>query len=145
MRSVDEAVRVVGPDAGGLAELVAAILRGNLRRHPARLAALGGPAGVVRVTATDSGQSVTLELRGGEARIYPGATAGPPDVELTGPSGLLLTAVAAPRIGPLPNPLTAGGRRVLAAAVRGEVTVRGGTRGRRILGRVRRLLTTDPR
>lgn len=137
-------VRVIGPEPAGLAEMLAAIVRGNVQRHSERLDFLEGPPGVVRITAVDAEVTVSLEFRDGELRIYSGSITAPPDVSVEADSETLVGFSAIPQLGPVPNPFTSEGRTALAKVARGQIKVRGAARGRKLLDRMRGLLTTDP-
>lgn len=140
----EDTVRVIGPTPSGFSEMLGAIVRGNLQRHPERVELLEGRPGVVRILASDANVTVTLELRDGTLRIYSGTLTAPPDVEIIADSETLVSFSAVPRLGPIPHPLKGPGRVALAKALRGEIRIRGVVRGRRLLDRMRGLLTTDP-
>lgn len=137
-------IRVIGPEPAGLAEMLASIVRGNVQRHPERLDFLEGSPGVVRITAVDAEITVSLEFRDGELRIYSGPVTAPPDVSIDADSETLVGFSAIPQLGPVPNPFTPEGRTAIGKAARGQIKIRGLARGRKLLDRMRGLLTTDP-
>lgn len=132
-------VRVYG-NAGGMATLLAMIVRSNVAEHPERAAFLSGPSALVAVHATDTGETVALEFRDEQLRIYAdGSTSA--DLEVTGDIDSLLRVLAAPIV---PNPLRASARTVIGRVLSGRVRTRGLVRRVAIARRVRGLLTTAP-
>lgn len=140
----EDRVRVFGPEPAGFAEMLGAIVRGNLQRHPERADLLEGSPGVVRIEAVDAEVTVSLEFRDGQLRIYSERTASPPDVTIQADSETLVGFAAVPQLGPIPHPFKAEGRRAIGKALRGDIKVKGVARGRKLMGRMRGLLTTDP-
>ena len=133
-------VRVMGPEPSGLAHMLGAIIDGNIQRRPALRDVLDGPPGVVRITATDIGLSVSVELRDGTVRVWSDATA-PADAEIAADSETLTGMGTVPRLGPLPHPFKAEGRAVLGKVFKGTLRVTGGARHRRLLRRLQSLLS----
>jgi hypothetical protein len=103
---------------------------------------VAGPPGAVRIEATDLSASVHLAV--GAAGVRVSSDPLDADIVIRGPSGLLMAAVAAPRLGPVPDPRSAAGRAVLGAFVTRRVRVRGALRRPDLLRSLRALLTTDP-
>lgn len=134
-------MRVYGASGVGLARLLGAVVRGNLLRHPERARLLDGEPGVVRLVAADPPATVTCELRDGTLRIYSGAVA-PPDVVVSGPAAAIVESVAVPDVAGVPSPLHPAGRRALGRVLLRRVRVRGALRRRRLVRRVRGLVTT---
>jgi len=132
-------VRVVGPEPSGLAEMLGAVIRGNLQQRPHLARLLDGPPGVVRVTASDVGVSVGIELRDGAVRVWKGEDV-PADVEVAADSATLATMGSVPRIAGMPNPLKPAGREMIAKVARGDLRVAGAVRHRKLLRRVQGLL-----
>ncbi|HVE92622.1 MAG TPA: hypothetical protein VNE62_10055, partial [Actinomycetota bacterium] len=75
-------VRLIGPDPSGLAQMLAAVITANLQRQPDLHQRLEGEPGVVSVTASDAGSTVTFELRDGCVRVYSGELTCPADVRV---------------------------------------------------------------
>lgn len=125
-----------------LAQLLGAVIRGNLNQRPQLARHVQGPPGVVRITATDVGTSVTVELREGSVRIYSGATA-PADVEICADTDTLSRLSAVPRIGPVPNVFKSAGREIVGKVIRGDLRVHPGIRRRKLLGRLTALLALE--
>ena len=137
----EDRVRVFG--TGSTATLLATIVRCNLAADPARAAMLDGAAGVVSVRTTDTSETVGLEFRDRELRIYADGNA-PADVEVHGDTETLLRVLASPTLLGVPHPFRRAGLVAIGRVLGGRVRTRGLVRGRRLAGRVRGLLTTDP-
>lgn len=139
-----ERVELIGPEPSGLAEMMAAIVRGNLQRNPDRAAALDGKPGLIRITASDAEVTVTLEMRDGRLRVYSDDRTGPPDVQIVADSESLTSFSAVPQLGPIPNPFRKAGRAALRKVFRGDVKIKGAARNGKLLKRMRVLTTMDP-
>lgn len=132
-------IALVGPDRGGLAEMLAGLLRSNLDRHPERSALLR-PA-TIELIAVDAAERANVRLGPGRIEIAAGASGRAADVRVRGASGDLLALSAAPlRLG-LPDPLDRDGRAVLVRIVRGRVRISGMLRHPGIVSRFARLLS----
>lgn len=127
-------------DHAGFRAMVEGLLEANLERVPARTTLIRHHEASTLV-ATDAGVAVTIRMQPGDGRVsgrvlvVDGAD---PDAEIVvrAESMALLELAAVPLRFGLPDVLTSGGRRMLAAIVRRRIRIRGLLRH---LGTVRRL------
>lgn len=134
-------VEIVGDEPSGLAQMMAALAEASLSGHPGRAKLLDEP-GVVRVTATDAGVVVALELGGGRLRVHCGP--GPrPDVTLSAGSADLTAFSTVPVLGPIPSPLHPAGRSMLVKLLTRKVRFGGSPLKLGLLGKIAALLAVD--
>jgi hypothetical protein len=111
-------------EPNGLAAMVGGLIEANLRQHPERRSLLR--LAVVELVAVDAGVSVRIALSPGQVSVSNGSSGqGRPRVRVVADSeGLLLLSSAPLRFG-LPDPMSSGGRRVLANVLRRQIRISG--------------------
>lgn len=126
-------------DDEGLSRMIAGLLEANVGDDPAKARLLEDARGAVQVDVVDAGVTVGLKFVPGTVTVTSAPVPGA-DVRLTTDAQTLLGLSAVPlRLG-LPDPLTARGRGVVAAALTGRLRVRGLPWRLGVLTRVNRLL-----
>jgi hypothetical protein len=121
--------------------MLAGIAEANLAAHPERQAFLNGRPGVIEITAVDADVVVTLEFRDGRLRVYSGERTAPSDVRIFAPAEAIPAMPDVPQIGPLPDPFRKDGREAWKALLTGAVKLKGAARNRKLLQRMRGLMS----
>jgi hypothetical protein len=115
-------VEVVGPDRGGMVEMLGSLIRQNLERDPSRRRLLR-PA-VASIRAIDAEVSVAIVLGAGTVRVS-GDRLGRAHVRIEGTSLRLLALVGVPlRLG-LPDLMTSQGRAAVRDVLAGRIRIHG--------------------
>jgi hypothetical protein len=127
-------------ELGGLAEMIAGLIRGNVNANPERKKYLTGRRGTINIRAHDVGESVALTLGSGRAVI--GARPhDKPDVEILADSGALMSFSTVPlRLG-FPDAMTPDGRSLTKDILKRKVIVRGLVTHPNLVRRLQSLLT----
>jgi hypothetical protein len=136
------AVRILGDDPSGLADLLARLLEGNLGSDPSRVRLLH--PGVVLVAATDADVAARIELGPGVVTVSdvePSTALA--DLRIRASAGDLLTLAGAPLLLGLPSPFRREGRDVLRRILTRRVRISGMVRRPLLLARFARLLSVS--
>jgi hypothetical protein len=115
-------VEILGPDRGGMVEMVGSLIRQNLERDPSRRRLLR-PA-VASIRATDADVSVAILIGEGGVRVS-GERLGRAHVRIEGPSIRLLELIGVPLRFGLPDLLTAEGRAATRDVLAGRIRIGG--------------------
>jgi hypothetical protein len=115
-------VEVLGPDRGGIVEMVGSLISQNLERDPSRQRFLR--PSVASIRATDAEATVTIRLGPGRVEV----SAEPldrPQIRIEGTSIRLLELIGVPLRYGFPDVLTPDGRAAARDVVSGRIRIRG--------------------
>ena len=129
---------MVSPEAPGLGEMIADIVRGNIASHPDRAGLLDGVRGRVNVIATDAHVSTGLLFTGSGLSV--GSAFDRADVTIRTDSETLLQMTSVPLRFGNPDPGTQAGREIIRKIATRKLRIRGLIH-QRLIGRLQRLLT----
>ena len=130
---------VTTPEADGLGEMIADIIRGNIASHPDRAQLLDGVTGRVNIKANDADVEIGMLFTGHQLSI--GSAFPEPEIAVSADAETLLMLSTVPiRLG-RPDPMTPEGRIIIAKMARGELVVRGQFAHPRLLTRLQKLLS----
>lgn len=129
---------MVTPEASGLGEMIADIVRSNIAAHPQRAGLLDGVRGRVNVIATDAGVATGLLFTGSGLSV--GSAFDRAEVTIETDSETLLQMTSVPLRFGNPDPTTAEGRDVLRKIATRKLRIRGLVH-QKLIGRMQRLLT----
>ena len=111
-------------ELGGLAEMLAGLIRGNVQADPERKRHMRGRGGTVNIRARDVGETVGLTLGGGHVLVQ-GVPHPKPDVEILADADSLMSFSTVPlRLG-FPDAMTSDGRALTKSILKRQVIVRG--------------------
>jgi hypothetical protein len=127
------------PEAPGLGELIADIVRGNIAADARRADLLDGMRGRINITATDAGVTTGLLFTGSALNV--GSAFDRADVWVEGDADTLMELSSVPLRFGTPDPLSAGGRAVLGKVATGKLKIKGLPMHARLLTRFQRLLS----
>jgi hypothetical protein len=115
-------VTFVDAEPSGLAEMLGGLIEQNLAADPARRRLLH--PSVVTIDADDAGVVITLRIDRDGVVVAEGSDPSA-QVKIHADSGRLLSVVATPLRGGLPDPLSHAGRSLIAGIARGRVRIDG--------------------
>lgn len=129
-------------EPGGLAEMIAGLIRGNVEADPSRKRHLRGRRGTINIRARDVGESVALTLGGGAVSVA--STLHPkPNVEILADASALLALSTVPLRFGFPDATTPDGRALTKDIVKRQVIVRGLVLHPNLVRRLQLLLTVS--
>ena len=129
------------PYPNGLATIVGGLIESNLAREPERRSLLR-PARI-GISAPDADVTITITIDRRRVRIANGIAVRTLHLLVRADSATLIDLSRAPLRFGFPDPLTAGGRRVLGELLRRRLRVEGQFRHPRRLARFARLLSVN--
>ncbi|MCA1833496.1 MAG: hypothetical protein LC750_12355 [Actinobacteria bacterium] len=134
-------VRPVG-ELDGLAEMMAALIRGNVEAHPELGEVLKGARGAVAITARDVPATVGMSFRDGTVEISATSPKKPSVVIIADSDGLMSFSTVPLRFG-LPDVMTQEGRMLTRRILKRDIIVRGMITHLGLVRRLQKLLTVS--
>jgi hypothetical protein len=130
---------VTTPEADGLGEMIAGIIRGNIASRPARAKLLDGVIGRVNIRANDADVEIGMLFTGHQLSI--GSPFPEPDIAVVADAETLLALSTVPLRFGRPDPMTPEGRVIIGKMARGDLVVRGQLVHPKLLTRLQKLLS----
>jgi hypothetical protein len=131
-----------GTGEAGLAAMLADLIRSNLAEKPGKRADFERLNADISIEARDAEVTITLAFRKATLVVHAGLL-GKPDIRISADSATVLELSALKIAGGIPLLLNAGGRRMIAKLISGEVKIMGLLRHPVSLLRMTRLMSVN--
>ena len=113
-----------GTQDSGLAAMLAELIQTNLAERPAKRGDFDRLKAAISIEARDAEVTITLDFQGGALVVHAGVH-GEPAIRISADSAAVLELSAVRIAGGVPMLLNAGGRKLIAKLISGEVRIRG--------------------
>lgn len=124
----------------GLAEMMAALIRGNVEARPELAGLVKGTRGDVSITARDVGATVGISFKNGRVEVS-NALPGKADVAIEADADGLMAFSTVPLKFGMPDVMTPEGRDLAKQVLKRHVVVRGMVRHPRLLRHLQKIMT----